>query len=103
MKAKYLAAALGISAMMAGGAFAQGSLIEVNVSNVANNIAKNISVDVSQVPVTVKVPVDVAATVCGVAVTALGEATNTTSCKATTTSTALDSAVLTQIKGTTQG
>lgn len=103
MKAKILAAAFGLSAFMASGAFAAGSLISVDVSNVANNIAKNINVNVSQVPVNVQVPVDVAANVCGVAVTALGEATNVTSCKATSTSTALDQAVLAAIGSSTQG
>jgi hypothetical protein len=99
-----IAAAIGMSALLATGAFAQGSLISVDVSNVANNIAKNINVNVSQIPVNVQVPVDVAANVCGVAVTALGTATGqNTACKATSTSAALDTATLGQLVTPKQG
>ena len=82
----------------------QSGLVNVNVSNVANNIAKNISVDVSQIPVTVQVPVGVAATVCGVAANVLGQqaASGNAQCTANTTSTALDQTVQRQIKGTGQ-
>ena len=41
-----------------------GGLVVVNVSNVANNLAQNLSVDVNRIPVTVQVPVGVAANVC---------------------------------------
>jgi hypothetical protein len=97
MKAKVFAAALGASAFLASGAFA-ASLITVDVSNVANNIAKNLSVDVSQIPVTVQVPVDVAANVCNVAVSVLGTSGSGGTCKAVSDSTALDQAVQAAMK-----
>jgi len=104
MKAKLIAVAAGLSAVLASGAFAQGSLVSVNVHNVANDIAKNINVDVSQVPVTVQAPIAVAAAVCGVAVTVLGSQTGANpACTATSTSGALNQIVLRQIKGGTQG
>ncbi len=82
----------------------QSGLVNVNVSNVANNIAQNINVDVSQIPVNVQVPVGVAATVCGVAANVLGQqaASGNAQCTANTTSTALDQTVLNQIRGTGQ-
>jgi hypothetical protein len=57
-------------------------------------------VDVSQIPVTVQVPVGVAANVCGVAANVLGQqaAGGSGTCTATTTSTALDQVVQQQIK-----
>ena len=106
MKVKTLAAALGLGVALAGGAFAQQSgLVNVNVSNVANNIAKNINVDVSQIPVTVQAPIGIAATVCGVGANVLGQqrGSGTASCSASSTSSALDQLVLRQIKGGTQG
>jgi hypothetical protein len=48
-----------------------GGLVVVNVSNVANNIARDLDVNVSNIPVTVQVPVSVAAAVCNVAVNVL--------------------------------
>src|SRR4051812_7521095 len=106
MKAKSLAAVLGLGAVLASGAFAQQSgLVNVDVHNVANNIAKNINVDVSQIPVTVQVPIGVAANVCGIAANVLGQqsAAGTASCPATSTSTALDQVVQRQLKRGTQG
>jgi hypothetical protein len=104
MKAVLVAAAAAASFVLAP-AFAQSGLVNVEVNNVANNIAKNINVDVSQVPVNVKVPVAVAATVCGVAADVLGTqaASGNATCRATSTSPALDQVVLRQIKGGTQG
>jgi hypothetical protein len=46
-------------------------LVNVNLSDIRADVAKNINVNVSQVPVTVQVPIDVAATVCGVDVSVL--------------------------------
>ena len=106
MKAKSLAAALGLGVLVAGGAFAQQSgLVNVDVHNVANNIAKNINVDVSQIPVTVQAPIGIAATVCGVGANVLGQqkGSGTASCSASSTSSALDQLVLRQLKGGTQG
>ena len=48
-----------------------GGLVVVNISNVANNIAEDLDVNVSDVPVTVQVPVSVAAVVCNVEVAVL--------------------------------
>ena len=44
----------------------QEGLVNVNLSNIRLEIAKDINVDVSNIPVTIQVPVDVAANVCGV-------------------------------------
>ena len=98
------AAVIGL-AFASSGAFAQGSLISVDVSNVANNIAKNISVDVSQIPVTVQAPIGIAATVCGVAANVLGSQapSGNANCTATSTSTALDMLVQNQLKNKKQG
>jgi hypothetical protein len=54
---------------LSGAAFAQpkqSGLVNVDVSNLRPEIAKDINVNASQIPVNVQVPVDVAATVCGV-------------------------------------
>lgn len=101
---KLLAAAAVAVASFSGTAVAQvnaNNLINVNVSNVANDIAKNLSIDVSDIPVTVQVPIGVAATVCGVQANVLasdnkgGEA----ACDATSTSQALNQVVKKQIGG----
>lgn len=77
----------------------QEGLVTVNVSNVANNIARDLSVDVSQIPVTVQVPVGLAANVCGTAVNVLGQqAAGSRTCTATSTSDALNQIVQRQIK-----
>ena len=55
-------------------AFAQqsgGGLVTVNISNVANDIARDLDVNVSNIPVTVQVPVSVAANVCNVSIDVL--------------------------------
>lgn len=105
MKVQSIAAALGLCAALVSGAFAQSGLVNVEVRNVANDIARNINVDVSQVPVTVQVPIGVAATVCGVAANVLGQqrGSGNAGCTASSTSTALDQIVLRQIKGNVQG
>ena len=88
---------------LAASAFAepQSGLVNVDVSNVANNIAKNISVDVSQVPVSVQVPIGIAATVCSVDANVLAKQAQvgTAACGATSTSTALDQVVQKKISG----
>lgn len=91
-----------VAACAAAPAFAQPQqegLVTVNVSNVANNLAQNLSVDVSQIPITVQVPVGVAANVCGTSVNALGQqAAGSRTCDATTTSDALNQVVQRQLK-----
>ena len=96
-----LAATLAIACLPAAFAQAQSGLVNVNVSNVANDIARNLSVDVSQIPVTVQAPIGVAANVCGVAANVLGQqaASGNASCAATTTSTAPNQVVQRQMMG----
>lgn len=96
-----LAAALAALTLGAVPALAQNAnvnannLVNVNISDVANEIAENLSVNVEDVPVTVQAPIGIAATVCGVAANVLasdnksGEA----ACDATSTSQALNQIV----------
>jgi hypothetical protein len=103
MKVQLMAAVAAASFALAP-AFAQSGLVNVQISNVANNIARNINVDVSQIPVTVQAPIGVAATVCGIAANVLGTQapSGNPTCTANSTSTALDQIVLRQLKGTAQ-
>lgn len=79
----------------------QSELVNVEISNVANNMAKSINVDISQIPVTVQAPIGIAANVCGVNANVLAQqAAGLASCTATTASTALNRIVLRQIKAT---
>src|SRR5262245_7048874 len=91
-----LALLLGVAAVAQ-----QSSLVSVDISDVKAEIAKNISVDPSQVPASVQVPVDVAATVCGVEASALTSQAQqgSASCKAKSTNSALESEVQKQAKG----
>jgi hypothetical protein len=77
----------------------QQGLVNVDVSNIRTEIAKNINVDVSQVPVTVQVPVSVAATVCDVTAAVLSDQakSGTASCTAKSDSSALNDLVQKQI------
>lgn len=74
-------------------------LVTVNVANVANNLAQNLKVNVSQIPVTVQVPVGIAANVCGVDANVLAQQKGSggATCDATSTSKALDQAVQRQL------
>lgn len=67
------------------------NLISVQLSNVANNLAQNLSVDVSNIPVTVQVPIGIAATICNIEANVLATGGNDTpgSCTASSTSDAL--------------
>ena len=78
----------------------QEGLVNVDISNVRTEIAKDINVDVSQIPVTVQVPVAVAANVCGVDVSVLTSQLQqgNASCTAKSASSALNSVVQDQIK-----
>ena len=98
---RHIASIVLAAACAAAPAFAQQSgLVNVDVKNVANNIAQNLKVNVSQIPLTVQVPVDVAANVCGIAANVLGQqaAGGSGSCTAKSTSTALEQIVQKQIK-----
>jgi hypothetical protein len=93
-----LAAAL-LSALLTTAHAQQSGLVNVDISNVANNIAQNINVDVSQIPVTVQAPIGIAANVCGVNANVLArQGTGAAQCTATSTSTALNQLVQRQIK-----
>ncbi len=79
----------------------QAGLVNVNVSNIKADIAKNINVSENQVPVTVQVPVDVAATVCGVDANVLAKQGQggAAQCTAKNASAALSQAVQKQVGG----
>ena len=75
----------------------QTGLVNVDLRNakILNNVANHLNVNVSDVPITVQVPIDVAANVCGVAIDLLSKAVNRggASCYAQGNSKALDKAV----------
>lgn len=79
-------------------------LVNVTLGDVVlSEIAKNINVEASQIPVTVQVPVGVAATVCGVNANVLAQQKNAgdAACEATSSSQALTQIVQRQIDGGT--
>jgi hypothetical protein len=94
---KVLASAAFAAALVTGGtASAQlvnvpTGLVVVNLSDVNLDIARNLSVNVSDIPVTVQVPISVAATVCDVAVNVLASQRKEggATCTATSTNDAL--------------
>ena len=75
------------------------TLVSVNLQNVLNNLSVSLNVNRDNIPVTAQVPIDVAASVCGVSVSALAAsaANGHASCTATTTSPQLTQAVQQQI------
>ncbi len=79
-------------------------LVNVTLGDVVlQQIAQDINVDVSQIPVTVQVPVGVAANVCGVAANVLAEQKNAgdAACDASTSSEALTQIVQREVGGGT--
>lgn len=76
-------------------------VVDLSGANIANNLARDLDVNVSQIPVTVQVPVGVAANVCDVsaAVLAQQKKTGDARCTATSTSTALNQAVQRSLVG----
>lgn len=98
-----------IALSLTGGAFAQATggnnsnsqgLVNVSLGDVVvQKIAQDINVNVSQIPLTVQVPVGVAATVCGVDANVLAQQKNggTATCQAANSSEALTQAVQKQI------
>jgi hypothetical protein len=82
-----------------GGAPSIPTLVNVNLQNVLNNLSVSLQVNRDNIPVTAQVPINVAASVCGVSVDALAAAiaNGHASCTATTTSPALTQAVQQQI------
>ena len=75
------------------------TLVSVNLQNVLNNLSVELNVNRNNIPVTAQVPIDVAASVCGVSVSALAAsiASGQATCTATTTSAQLSQAVQQQI------
>lgn len=75
------------------------TLVSVNLQNVLNNLSVSLQVNRDNIPVTAQVPIDVAANVCGVSVTALAAsiASGQAGCTATTTTPQLTQAVQQQI------
>jgi hypothetical protein len=75
------------------------TLVNVNLQNVLNDLSVAIKVDKANIPVNAQVPIDVAANVCGVSVSALSAsiASGQAGCTATTTSPQLTQAVQQQV------
>lgn len=106
---KYLtatAAALGLTMMAAAPVHAQNvsanNLVNVQISEpLLENIANDLSVDISQIPVSVEVPVGIAAAVCGVDANVLAsqKKDGPVSCDAENTSQAFNNQIQKQIKG----
>jgi hypothetical protein len=81
----------------------QSGLLNVDVSNVANNIARNGNVGLSQRPTTLQVPMSTAANVCGGNANVLAQQeAGAAQCTATSTSDAPDNLVQRQIKSNRQ-
>ena len=95
--------AIAVVSLGLGGAFAaqaqQSGLVNVDLSNLKADIAKDINVNASQIPVNVQVPVDVAATVCGVDANVLARQAvgSAPSCQAKNKSQALNDVVQRQL------
>ena len=75
------------------------TLVNVNLQNVLNDLSVSLQVNRNNIPVTAQVPIDVAANVCGVSVTALAAsiASGEAGCTATTATPQLTQAVQQQI------
>lgn len=75
------------------------TLVSVNLQNVLNDLSVSLNVNRNNIPVTAQVPVDVAANVCGVSVSALAAsvANGHATCTAKTTTPQLTQAVQQQI------
>jgi hypothetical protein len=82
-----------------GGGTSSPTLVSVNLQNVLNDLSVSLQVNRDNIPVTAQVPINVAATVCGVSVDALSAAiaNGQAGCTATTTTPALTQAVQQQI------
>jgi hypothetical protein len=77
-----------------------GSLINVDLSHIRAEIARNANIALERVPITIQLPVTVAANVCGVNVNILTVQVDTggqNSCTATATSPALEQEVVNTI------
>lgn len=92
-------AGTGTSSGSAGSGTSIPTLVSVNLQNVLNNLSVSLQVNRDNIPVTAQVPIDVAANVCGVSVSALAAsiASGQAGCTATTTTPQLTQAVQQQI------
>jgi ABC-type proline/glycine betaine transport system substrate-binding protein len=92
-------AATPTAAPSGGGGTSIPTLVNVNLQNVLNNLSVSLKVNRDNIPVTAQVPIDVAANVCGVSVSALAAsiASGQAGCTATTTTPQLTQAVQQQI------
>jgi hypothetical protein len=99
MKRRRCIAIAALSAIgLSGGAFAQlkpESAVNVDLSNLRADIANRINMDTSQIPMNLKLPVGVAAKVCGMDanVLALHDKVSTPTCQAKNKSQALNEQV----------
>lgn len=82
----------------------QGQLASVTILRVADDVARNIGVDASQIPLNVTVPLDVAASVCGVDVSVLARQADNgvAQCNAQRTASGLDDVVRQRVRGNAQ-
>jgi hypothetical protein len=82
-----------------GGGASIPTLVSVNLQNVLNDLSVSLQVNRNNIPVNAQVPIDVAASVCGVSVSALAAsiASGQAGCTATTTTPQLTQAVQQQI------
>src|SRR4029078_10837449 len=82
-----------------GGSGSIPTLVSVNLQNVLNDLSVSLRVNRDNIPVNAQVPIDVAASVCGVSVSALAAsiASGQAGCTATTTTPQLAQAVQQQI------
>jgi hypothetical protein len=82
-----------------GGGSSIPTLVSVNLQNVLNDLSVAIKVDRANIPVNAQVPIDVAANVCGVSVSALAAsiASGQAGCTAKTTSPQLTQLVQQQV------
>lgn len=105
--AKFVMAALAAATALCAAPFAsaQSNTITVDMAGVSATVAKNISVDATKIPTTLQVPVGIAAAACGVDASTLtqkgGTAGAAATCKATTTTPALDQLVQKEMKAAT--
>ena len=83
----------------AGGGTSIPTLVNVNLQNVLNDLSVSLNVNRDNIPVNAQVPINVAATVCGVSVDALAAAiaNGQAGCTATTTTPQLTQAIQQQI------
>jgi hypothetical protein len=90
-----------------GGGTSIPTLVNVNLQNVLNDLSVSLKVNRDNIPVNAQVPIDVAASVCGVSVSALAAsiASGQAGCTASTTTPQLTQAVQQQIAsgGSVQG